>query len=229
MIVPRAASAALFAVLAVFAALGAFDPAAFRVVTADEAAAEKLGALLFLIAALASAARLMLGRGSRGLDAVVLLFAGGAFLDEISFGETLIGFTAPRLAGVKIDGLHDLLSVAKVLGRRAVGLHADALALAALGVAAAAALRWRRAIVEAASAALLPGEAAAASVCAAAVMVVVAMALDLELAFVPEFVEAIRLEEALELAAAVTLALVALGRGWLMAPSDGAGQAHAAE
>lgn len=43
----------------------------------------------------------------RGLPALVAGLALIGALDEISFGERLFGLTMPRVAGYKIDGLHD--------------------------------------------------------------------------------------------------------------------------
>lgn len=80
----------------------------------EHAAIENLTALIFGIAALCAATVVVRARSRRTrlIHLPIVVLSAIACLDEISFGETLLGYTPPTLAGSKIDGVHDLITMA---------------------------------------------------------------------------------------------------------------------
>jgi hypothetical protein len=76
---------------------------------AEDRTVESVGAAFFLLTAIVSARAVAQGR-----RALCLLIGGLgllAFLDELSFGERVLRFEAPVIHGVKIDAVHDVLSL----------------------------------------------------------------------------------------------------------------------
>ena len=68
---------------------------------------------------------------------LAVLASGLAVLDELSFGERFIGFDAPQVMGVKLDAVHDLLSLTKTLLKEGTSypyLVAGGIALAAVAL-----------------------------------------------------------------------------------------------
>ncbi|MEM7710271.1 MAG: hypothetical protein AAF264_05865 [Pseudomonadota bacterium] len=137
------------------------------------------------------------------LLAVALIGWLGA-LDELSFGERVFQFEAPRILGAKVDSAHDLLLVARTAIYRLAGSYQYALAamLLVLGLAAgwgvvhaAMARGWtlgRRALL------ILPVAATAA--------VALAQTIDVSLDLIPyKMLQRLYVEEVLELAAGILL------------------------
>lgn len=79
----------------------------------ENAAIENLTALVFGIAAIGGG--IVLARADNRRQGLVYLpiviLAALASLDEISYGETIIGYTPPTLAGYKLDAIHDLVTI----------------------------------------------------------------------------------------------------------------------
>lgn len=170
---------------------------------------EAASAMIF--AAAAAIGFLRVFRGPDAAVALTILSSAAllAALDELSFGARHLGWEPHRLAGVPIDGAHDLLAVAwRLLQWSPKWLKAAALATALVGTVAAAWMVWRfrRRIDAAWSRADQPLIATAA---AAAVVVAAAQLMDVA----PSSALGARLgalEEALELAGALlTLAATA--------------------
>ena len=75
---------------------------------------EQATTLTFAAAFLIGVTSIMRSQGlaSRKLHALIPVAGLIGFLDELSFGERVFGFTAPTLYGIDIDGTHDLVRVA---------------------------------------------------------------------------------------------------------------------
>jgi hypothetical protein len=75
----------------------------------EDRTVESAGAVSFLIGALLCAIAVLRGAGGAAILVGILSLA--AFLSEMSFGERQFGFEAPVIHGVKIDAVHDVLSL----------------------------------------------------------------------------------------------------------------------
>ncbi len=148
---------------------------------------ENLTAFFFFCGFFVTALRLALSReGHRATLALVCGLALLACLDELSFGERLFELSMPTVAGTKIDGLHDFVSLAVRRARAAgaVGLASVAAAALVAG-AAAAAVAWRQRDRVARTWRAARGEPALTLVGLGAGLVAAAMVLDLHLFHVP--------------------------------------------
>lgn len=96
----------------------------------EDAAIENLTALVFGLAAIGGGITLArAGDRRQGLVYLpIVILAALASLDEISYGETIIGYTPPTLAGHKLDAIHDLVTIT----------YEQSLLIPALGVAVGA-------------------------------------------------------------------------------------------
>ena len=66
------------------------------------------------------------------------------FLDELSFGEEIIGLTIPVIAGVKVNSVHDLIDVAREISGRLPSVLKGAIFLGFAGPVALGVLaRWK--------------------------------------------------------------------------------------
>lgn len=101
-------------------------------------------ALVFLAVFLLGTRRLLASAGTDRAASACLGFATGlglvCFLDEISFGERLIGFVPPRLLDENIDGVHDVLAVLRKVLILSGRTELQTLLLMSAGVATAAAV-----------------------------------------------------------------------------------------
>lgn len=200
--------AATAVTLASGAALGLWVPATHGSLVAEDEAVECL-TVLVLVAAFAIAAWGLRGGFSGRARHVIpgglaLLFA----LDELSFGQRLFGFEAPRVHGIPIDGVHDLVDLAVVAGR---SLLQDRSWLgAAVGglLFGFAVLLWRnRNPLRGRLAAFQPAPEVIPLLAAMAVFLVIAQTIDL---FAHGSLALVALEEMLELNAGLALLLAVL-------------------
>ena len=115
-------AAGISALAAGIVALAAVRPD-LRPLLLDEDRLVEWGSVLAYYAAFGVAAvRLREGRVGRDLLlAAVAAFALLAALDELSFGERLLGWRPPEVMGTKLDGAHDLAMIAK----KAILQHAE--------------------------------------------------------------------------------------------------------
>lgn len=77
--------------------------------TEEDQLIENLSAVLFLGSGLLGLWLLLRSTGQRKIYLLVTALGLIGFLDELSFGERIFGFSMPSVAGVKIDGVHDLV------------------------------------------------------------------------------------------------------------------------
>jgi hypothetical protein len=161
---------------------------------AEDRHVETLSAALFLTAGAVAALRL--ARGEAPTFWLVLTVGIGVvgFLDELSFGERILGFEPPMVGGVRIDAVHDLLQLLRRGAERSVGNVAVLWAGLLAGLAAlAGAVVWTVARFPVRGVTLLAGAVAA---------VTLAQVLDLKIAALNHpIVKASFAEESLELMA----------------------------
>jgi hypothetical protein len=209
--------AALTTALAATAILSAFSLAAPGLadrVFAEDGVIETASALAFAAASAMAACRLRAGSGPRGWLAFAILAGLFGFLDELSFGERMLGFQPPVVGGVKIDAVHDLLELARSVAVAA--MPGDAVLLAGLigGLALLLVpIAWYARRVPVRGMACLVG---------AIGCVLAAQVLDLKLSYLRHpMVSATNMEETLELVAGLLLAaFAATVMRSLPAPSD---------
>ena len=177
---------------------------------AEDRLVETATAIAYLAAGLVAGRALLAGARPRSWLGFVAGVGLLGFLDEMSFGERMIGFEAPVVGGVKIDAAHDLAQLARrILDHAFDAPVLTALALAACLLVAALALR-------AAMRRRPPPHAGL--IVAAVACVTAAQSFDLHLPFLRhDVLSATYLEESLELASGLFL----LAFGWLCA-EDGA-------
>ena len=112
----------------------------------EDRGVETATALLFLASFLVAAVGLVRRSPDRYR---ALLFVGGglgliAFLDEVSFGARLFGWSMPEMSGGgEFDGAHDLVVLAYRLGSEAGPVVLGALLVLVFATAVICALRWR--------------------------------------------------------------------------------------
>lgn len=118
----------MFAATACLAGLALALSSSTAWVYQEDGLLELSSALLFALAAVVAAARLpgaagpQVDRQFKWYLGIVLGLGTLAFLDEISFGQSIFGFTSPEILGKKIDGVHDLIVVVQRLIRLTLGL-----------------------------------------------------------------------------------------------------------
>ncbi|MEM7489273.1 MAG: hypothetical protein AAF390_09145 [Pseudomonadota bacterium] len=139
---------------------------------------------------------------------VVLLTVAGVgllgTLDELSFGERILQFEAPRIMGVKFDSLHDLLLVARKLIQSISFEYQYVIALGIALLICVVALIALRAVLRRGWT-LGPGILLLLPVFAV-ILVVFAQMIDVDLNFIPHKVlKPLYVEEALELGAGLLL------------------------
>lgn len=111
-----AASLALVASVILAGAMASVAfPGAREAIFEEDRVVEWLTVAAFAAAFVLGIRRMRTGEGRNLLLLAVTAFAGLAVLDELSFGERLLGWEAPRLFGTKIDAVHDLLRIAQKL------------------------------------------------------------------------------------------------------------------
>ena len=134
---------------------------------------------------------------------VVSAFAAIAVMEEISFGERILGFEAPRIGNTKMDALHDLLIVAK-RGVKGISEH-PYLVAAGVALMVAGLVIWIcRALVRRGWTVRFGGEAVLLSL--AVVLLAYAQAIDTNLRIVPHrLLKPLYIEEILELGAGLCL------------------------
>lgn len=204
------------------------------VIGTEDNLVENLTVVGFLLAFVAGALR-VIRKGPEGRMAVALLAAIGLIgaLDELSFGERLLGLAMPEAplpgpgtGGLKIDGVHDLVD----LGWRVViGLEATHGAVVPLVVtvilAVAGALAWRQRRILAALPPLAVarlGRDAWYLLCVFLALIALAVLIDLHLVEA-DFYYLYFIEELLELNASAALFLCILA---IAAPGSGTTRAH---
>jgi len=105
---------------------------------AEDKLVETVSATVYLLTAVTALVLMVQRKEKRTLSICLLIVGGICFLEEVSFGQRLIGFPTPYIAGVRIDGIHDIAEVGLEL-LRAGGPVAMAVAIcivAMLGIAA---------------------------------------------------------------------------------------------
>ena len=197
-IVLAVATATIFCLVVLSVAVPEWRPALF-----EEDRGVEWGTVLCFAAAFAVGLwRILSGNRNDLLLVLAVLASGLAALDELSFGERFIGFDAPEVMGVKLDAVHDLLSLTKTALREATSrpylvAGGIALVLVALSVVLLRGLSrrgWR----------IWDDGPRTALFGLAVVLVGGAQMIDTNLNFVPtETLETFYLEEILELAAGV--------------------------
>ena len=207
-----AVAAGIVAAAACIVALAAARPD-LRPLLLDEDELVEWGSVLAYYGAFGVAAvRLREGRVGRDLLlAAVAAFALLAALDELSFGERLLGWQPPEVMGTKLDGAHDLAMIAK----KAILRWAERPYLVAGLLAAAAAAGAGAALAILARRGRRPRLGAEAWLLAlAAAMLATAQAADLNLqALGSRVLGPLGAEEVLEMGAGLALLGFALLRG----------------
>lgn len=136
-----AVGAAVLAVVAGVVALAAARPDLHPLLMDEDRLVEWASVLAYYAAFGAAALRLREGGGRDLLLAGVAAFALLAALDELSFGERLLGWRPPEILGTRLDAAHDLLTIAKkAIAAQAERPYLLAGLLAAGGALAAAAV-----------------------------------------------------------------------------------------
>lgn len=79
--------------------------------TEEDSLIENLSALFFLIGGICGCLCYRRCTGHRAAFLLLITLGFLGFLDELSFGERLFGYNAPTIAGVKVDGVHDLVRI----------------------------------------------------------------------------------------------------------------------
>lgn len=77
--------------------------------TEEDQLIENLSALFFFVSGLTGLWLLVRSTGQRKTYLLITALGLIGLLDELSFGERIFGFSMPSIAGVKIDGVHDLI------------------------------------------------------------------------------------------------------------------------
>lgn len=90
-------------------------PALRRYIRREDNLVETLSAVLFLCACLWAISLLVRKNRHRGLLILIAVLGLLGFLSELSFGERILGLSMPWLAGVKLDGVHDLFALSYAL------------------------------------------------------------------------------------------------------------------
>jgi hypothetical protein len=86
-------------------------PGLRRYIRREDSLVESLSAVLFLFACLWAVSLLVRRNSHRRLLILISIWGLLAFLSELSFGERIFGLSMPWLAGVKLDGIHDLFAL----------------------------------------------------------------------------------------------------------------------
>ncbi len=131
--------------LAAAVAVYAWAPSYRELLVREDGVLENLTAVAYLCAVVLA---LWIRRESGRYKLLLLGISAGAlvaFLDEISFGERIFGFTMPEFRGVKLDATHDVFFLAqkgfeKLLEQSALWLLVPAVLVA---LSAALAIRYR--------------------------------------------------------------------------------------
>lgn len=222
-------SLAAFLLVVAMGAIAATAPSWREVLFEEDGVVETGTALAFFLTACIGAWAAVQRVEPVRLLAVVAALAALATLDELSFGERLIGFEAPVVLNTKIDAVHDLFMLAKRLLETNVPapyLTAGLLLLGGSALGGFLAHRWWR---TAGRPALHVG-APHALFALAVLLVGAAQILDLKLRVTPHAtLEPFYTEEALELAASLVLLVLVLTAGrsgertrrWISAVRDG--------
>lgn len=82
-----------------------------NVFTEEDFLIENLSALFFLVGGVYGGWCLWRCIGHRWAFLLITTLGFVGFLDEISFGQRLFGFSMPTIAGVDVDGVHDLVRI----------------------------------------------------------------------------------------------------------------------
>jgi len=110
---------------------------------AEDKLVENLSAGLYLLTALTAAIILVCGNRRRRVLYLLLILGSVCFLEELSFGQRLIGYSVPYVVGVSMDSLHDIVEVGATLFRLA-GPPAVAAAVCVAVTVGAAAFVYRK-------------------------------------------------------------------------------------
>lgn len=212
------------AVLALMAALMAavhLRPGLRGALMEEDGPVEWASAIAFYAGFAVAAIGARAGPARDALLAFVAAFCLLATLDELSFGERLLGWSPPEVLGTRLDAAHDLLQI----GKKAILTVTDRpyLAAAVLGGAALGAAAWGARALARRGVRLRPGSEGALLALAAA-MLAVSQVPDLKLeALGSRVLGPLGAEEALELGAALAF----LGFARLRTGAPGAAPAAA--
>lgn len=171
---------------------------------------ENLSAALFFGAAIIGWRKWARSGRSDVFILVVSLVCAVAALDELSFGERVFGFAAPVINGVKIDGLHDLLDLAKTTVKQWPGSPYLWTGLAAAILAPPA--LWTALKLRAAGWSL-PPRGDLIPICAATTLIAIALLLDVQFRLIDyPIIHALGIEEIFETTAGLLLAVFVASR-----------------
>ena len=171
---------------------------------AEDKVVETISAALFFLSAVSACVLLVRRKGDRLLLFFLLAMGSVCFLDECSFGQRLMGFSTPRIAGVNIDGVHDMVEVVVTLLRsgNALAIAVSACVVLILGIVA---FHYRRRLLH--LFVLIRESPPYTALLIFAVFIGLALLLDVKLV---RFRGSKFLEEIIELNAALTLLFVCL-------------------